>query len=130
MKHILDTNICIAFLGGEIGARNRLLALRPEDVFLCSVVKAELLHGARASTRVESNLRKLEAFFAPLVSAPFDDRAAEWYGVIATQLRSEGRPIGVKDLMIASIALSLDAAVVTRNTDEFRRVPGLRVDVW
>ena len=38
--------------------------------------------------------------------------------------------IHANDLFVASIALSNDATLVTRNTDEFRRVPGLRVDAW
>ncbi len=34
------------------------------------------------------------------------------------------------NLMIASIALSHGFSLVTRNTDEFARVPGLDVDRW
>lgn len=35
-----------------------------------------------------------------------------------------------QNLLIAAIALSNDLTVVTRNDREFRRVPGLRVEVW
>lgn len=45
--HLLDTNICIALLEGDARARRSLLELSPEEVTLCSVVKAELLFGAR-----------------------------------------------------------------------------------
>ena len=38
--------------------------------------------------------------------------------------------IGANDLMIAAIALSCETILVTRNAVEFRRVPGLRVEVW
>jgi tRNA(fMet)-specific endonuclease VapC len=128
---LLDTNICIAFLKGtDEAVRQRLLVLPPEDVRLCSVVKGELLFGARHSARVEANLQRLQRFFAPFESLPFDDRAAELYGLLRAQLVREGRPIGGNDMMIAAIALAVDAVVVTRNTDEFRRVAGLRVEVW
>jgi tRNA(fMet)-specific endonuclease VapC len=39
-------------------------------------------------------------------------------------------PIGLNDLLIASIALANDLTVVTNNNDEFKRVPGLRVEDW
>jgi len=128
---LLDTNLCIAFLNGEDEAvRDRLLTLAPDDARLCSVVKAELLYGAHHSQRVAENLARLEAFFAPLRSHPFDDEAAEWYGVIRSQLRREGTPIGGNDLMIAATARAAGLTLATRNQGEFRRVPGLRVEVW
>jgi tRNA(fMet)-specific endonuclease VapC len=131
MSVLLDTNICIAFLTGrDPKVTKRLTSLEREDVVLCSVVKAELIYGARASERVAANLQRLERFFAPLASLPFGDEAAESYGVIRAQLRREGRPIGGNDLMIAAIAFANDATLVTRNDAEFRRVGGLRVEVW
>ncbi|HQU41249.1 MAG TPA: hypothetical protein PK867_00495 [Pirellulales bacterium] len=39
-------------------------------------------------------------------------------------------PIGAHDLLIATIALSRQLTVVTANTDEFQRVPGLAVENW
>jgi tRNA(fMet)-specific endonuclease VapC len=128
---LLDTNVCIAFLRGDDPAvRERLLALPSQDVILCSVVKAELLYGARNSERVEPNLNKLEHFFAPFAPAAFDDEAAAWYGIVRSQLRRSGRLIGSNDMMIAAIALAWDAVLVTRNQDEFRRVASLRVETW
>lgn len=128
---LLDTNICIAFLKGtDVSVRTRLLALSPDAVRLCSVVKGELLFVARNSARVEANLQRLQQFFAPFESLPFDDRAAELYGLLRAQLVREGRPIGGNDMLIAAIALGADATLVTRNEGELRRVAGLRLEVW
>jgi tRNA(fMet)-specific endonuclease VapC len=129
VKHLLDTNVCIAYLNGrETGVRNTLLALSPASVFLCSVVKAELLYGARGSSRVRQNLERLAAFFAHMSSLPFDDEAAEHYGLIRSSLERAGISLGANDLMIASICLAHDAVLLTRNLGEFRQVPGLRID--
>ncbi|HEX4621812.1 MAG TPA: type II toxin-antitoxin system VapC family toxin [Myxococcaceae bacterium] len=130
MRRLLDTDICVALLKDDQEARARLLAEDPGDVCLCSVVKAELLYGARHSKRVDPNLRRLERFFAPFESLPFDDAAAHWYGTIRAHLARVGRPIGGNDLLIAAIALAQDVTVVTRNTAEFNRVPNIRLEAW
>jgi len=127
---LLDTNIWIAFLKRDRTILARLRETSPTEVRLCSVVKAELLYGARKSQRVEQNLRTLEILFGLYQSLGFDDEAAHDYGALRAQLEREGRPIGGNDLLIASIAVASDLTVVTRNEREFRRVPGLRVELW
>lgn len=97
---------------------------------LCSIVKAELLFGARRSQRVTDNLQILTRFFSNFQCVPFDDKAAGFYGTIRAHLVRGGTPIGTNDLLIASIALGHNLAVVTRNTSEFTRIPGLRVETW
>lgn len=131
MTWLLDTNVCVAFLNGnDANVRDQLLGLSPADVFLCSVVKAELLYGARKSTRVNENLERLSKFFVAMESLPFDDLAAEHYGLLRTQLEAVGTPIGANDMMIAAVALSAGATLVTRNQSEFLRVSGLSVVSW
>lgn len=134
MTWLLDTSICVPLINRASETRDpavqRLLERSPSSVCLCSVVKAELYFGARNSSRVADNLRRVSAFCGAFQSLPFDDEAAVQYGVIRADLRREGRMIGANDLMIASIALSRDVTLVTRNAAEFRRVPGLRVEVW
>jgi tRNA(fMet)-specific endonuclease VapC len=63
-------------------------------------------------------------------SVPFDDRAAEVYGPIRVDLAARGQLIGPHDLMIAAIALTNGLTLVTHNTVEFSRVPGLMIDDW
>jgi tRNA(fMet)-specific endonuclease VapC len=52
------------------------------------------------------------------------------YSLIRADLAAKGTPIGPNDLMIASIALAHDLTLVTHNTSEFSRVPGLRIEDW
>ena len=131
MKWLLDTNTCIGFLSARAPlVEERLRRARPSDVALCSIVKAELLFGARNSARTAENLARLATFFGPLRSLPFDDRAAEQAGLVRFALGSVGTPIGPNDLLIAAIALSRGLVLVTHNVKEFERVPGLRVEDW
>jgi tRNA(fMet)-specific endonuclease VapC len=129
--YLLATNVCIHLLNrADPGIEEQFQARSPGDIALCSVVKAELLFGAHRSTRVDANLQRLKVFFSPLESLPFDDRCAETYAMIRADLTAQGKLIGPNDLMIAAIARSHEATLVTRNTGEFGRVAGLRLENW
>jgi len=129
--NLLDTNTCIHFLNGSSKAvADQMRSRPPSEIVLCSIVKAELLYGARHSRRIEDNLRLLDHFFTPLASLPFDDRCAEEYGLIRAQLAAQGSLIGPNDLMIAAIARAHDTTLVTHNIREFSRVAGLRLTDW
>lgn len=129
--YLLDTNACIQVLNRTSAALVARLAERdPSEVRLCSVVKAELVYGARRSRRVTENLKLLRRFFAPFDSLPFDDRCAEEYGSIRSELEAQGEPIGPNDLLIAAIARAHKAVLVTHNLGEFSRVAGLAVEDW
>lgn len=131
MTYLLDTDICVEYLrGSDDQVRDRLSDLAPADVWLCSVVKAELLFDANKSGRVAANLRRLREFFQQFQSAEFDDRAAERYGLMRAHLRRERVKIGENDLMIAAIALANEMTLVTGNQREFHRVPGLMIAEW
>ena len=131
MIYLLDSNACIRYLNGQSESiRRNLEARQPEEIVLCSVVKAELIYGAVKSARLESNLEKLRRFAEPFASLPFDDGAAEVYGRIRTRLERSGRPIGPNDLLIAAIAIAHDATLVSHNTGEFSRIEDLRYEDW
>lgn len=130
MSYLLDTNAWIRFLTRRSESiRRRLEATPSRHIVLCSVVRAELLYGAEKSARPEQNLARLR-FLEKFVSFSFDDAAAQVYGRIRARLERAGTPIGPNDLLIAAIALSQGATVVTHNTREFGRVEGLRVEDW
>jgi tRNA(fMet)-specific endonuclease VapC len=60
----------------------------------------------------------------------FDDSAAKVYGQIRADLEVKGTPIGPNDLIIAAIALSNGLTLVTHNTAEIGRAPGLKLVDW
>lgn len=129
--YLLDTDICVHLLNEadpqvEAGFRRH----SPREIALCSVVKAELLYGAQRSARTDANLQRLRKFFAPLKSLAFDDHCADHYALIRADLAAQGKPIGPNDLMIAAIARTHGAVLVTRNAAEFGRVAGLRLEHW
>src|SRR5437867_3822830 len=125
MAWLLDTNAWIVYLkSAQSPIRARLEKLRPADVLLCSVVKAELLHRAEKYGNQERRLTILVELFSPYASLPFDDNAAAAYGRIRHELEIAGNVLGPNDLMIAAIALAGSHTLVTHNTTEFGRVNG------
>lgn len=128
---LLDTNACIRYLNGRAPRlRQRLDAVDPDQICVCAVVKAEMFAGAMRSRNPEKSLAVQYAFFERFVSFPFDDSAAKEYGRIRSAIWNAGTPVGPNDLMIAAIAKANGATLVTHNTAEFGRVPGLSIEDW
>lgn len=130
----LDTNIAIYVMNRRIpSVRHRLaeqLRLGTEIAFPV-IALFELRYGfARSNRRVEAE-RLLAEFLAPGIAVlPFEDEDAEHAGDIRAHLESKGTPIGAYDCLIAAQARRRSAALVTMNTREFSRVPGLIVTDW
>lgn len=133
MKYLLDSNACIGWLRlSQPKLVARIKRELPADLAICSIVVGELTYGAERSAPAHrvNNFLRIEQLRQRFFSLPFDDAAAERYGNVRAQLSALGTPIGPNDLMIASIALAHQMTVVTSNTAEFSRVPGLSVDDW
>lgn len=131
MTYLLDTNVCIKLLNGDVpSVTQRLAQLKPKQICLCTIVQQELYYGAYRSTKIEQNLAKLLKFIVRFNVLPFDEAAAKLAGQIQAQLRGLGTPIGSYDLQIAAIALAHNLILVTHNTREFGRVEGLNYEDW
>ena len=131
MTWLLDTNACIRYLNGRVPKlKARLDATDPTDILACSVVKAELYFGAARSRDPAKTLTKQRYFLSRFKSLPFDDNAALRYGDIRADLTSRGQVIGPNDLMIAAICRAHGITLVTHDTTEFGRVPGLKIEDW
>ena len=127
---LLDTNICIYIINAKPPAvLARFQQYRLGNIGLCSVVAAELAFGVAKSGSVR-NRQALEMFLAPLTILPFDGPAVWAYGDLRAELERRGTLIGSLDTMIAAHALSQQAMLVTNNTREFVKVPGLQLDNW
>ena len=94
------------------------------------ITLAELLYGAEKSARRSQNLRAVEEFGNRLEVLPFSDRAAAHYGQLRAQLERTGLPAGPYDMLIGAHARSEGLILVTNNTREFDRMPGLQMENW
>ncbi|MBO0700699.1 MAG: type II toxin-antitoxin system VapC family toxin [Zavarzinella sp.] len=131
MTYLLDSNVWVALLRGKkplVAARFR--AAPPADLRVCSVVVAELRYGCVLSAKPAANRAAVDALLAPYPSLPFDDAAVDQFVAIRRHLEQLGQVISAYDLQIAAIALANGCTLVTHNTAEFGRVPGLPLEDW
>jgi tRNA(fMet)-specific endonuclease VapC len=135
---VLDTNH-VSELGYATPAGLRLrerLVAAAEDTATTIVSVEEQLRGWLAEIHrlgspheqipAYQRLQERVEFFAAWVVLSWDTDAADLF----LNFRRQGLRIGSMDLKIACIALVHDATVLTRNTNDFAHVPGLRVTNW
>lgn len=130
MAYLLDTNMVVALLKGHAHVLARVRQVGTSDLYVCATVEAELWFGVCKSGRPEENRRRLLTLLAWLPSLPFAGEATRHFGEIRATLTRQGTPIGPYDLQIAAIALAQGLTLVTHNTREFARVPGLLLEDW
>lgn len=131
MRYLLDTNICIYLIKKhppEVLARFQQIQLR--QLHISTVTLFELYYGIEKNNSQRRNLAALENFIAPLTVVDFTIEAAKKAAVIRSTLQKQGTPIGVYDIQIAAIALSLNMTLLTNNLREFERVNGLKLENW
>jgi tRNA(fMet)-specific endonuclease VapC len=92
-------------------------------------VAAELRYGC-AKSGSKRLLKAVEDLLSEINVLPFEVPADAEYGGIRSDLEAAGKPVGGNDLLIAAHACAIGATIVTANTDEFRRVRGLKVENW
>lgn len=131
MTHV-DTSFLVDLLReaarGEHGRAHALLDELADEPFAVSVFVACELHASAELTPDPDGERgKIGGLLAALETVPPDDGFARRYGKALAELRRRRRPISTMDLLIAVTALGHDAPLVTRNVEDFARVPGLLV---
>lgn len=131
MIYLLDTNIIIYAMKGQFPAIRQHFAQVPaQSILIPSVVLAEIEYGAQKSTDYTKTITKYKKFTDCFKNIAFEAKDTTAYGLIRRQLEKEGTPIGANDLLIAAIASANNLVLVTHNTREFSRIPGLMLEDW
>ncbi len=130
----LDTSAVIAAINQRVpNVRQRLEAalVARAAIAIPVIVLYDLSYGIRKSRRGQAKAQALAAFLAlGLTVWYFEPEDAEEAGEIRLALERAGTPVGPYDILIAAQARRRSALLVTANTGEFARVPGLRTENW
>jgi len=135
---LLDTNILSAMMSPrpvpEVAAW--VAGQQAERLFTTTVSQAEILSGL-AIMRESRRRRDLEAAARAMFMEdfegrvlPFDAEAAAAYADIFAARRRAGRPAATLDLIIASVARSQGASVVTREVGGFEGCGLTIINPW
>lgn len=129
MTYLLDANAVIALLNDTNSlTAQRVRRHKPGDVGISAIVAHELYYGAFKSQRAAQNVALVDALQFEFVE--FDHEDARHAGEVRALLAARGTPIGPYDVLIAGQAKARKMTLVTHNTAEFGRVPGLRIEDW
>jgi tRNA(fMet)-specific endonuclease VapC len=85
--------------------------------------------GSKSAPSLPKSAR-VEVLLKTVPVVPFDTAAALEAARIRALLESQGQVIGPYDVLLAGQALALSLILVTANTREFSRVPGLALENW
>jgi tRNA(fMet)-specific endonuclease VapC len=108
----------------------RLGSVPVGDVCISAISLSELAFGAEASPAPERDQARLDLFLRHMAVLDYPSGAAAHYAKIRAILKKRGTIIGANDLFIAAHARCEGLVLVTNNTREFGRVPGLQIENW
>ena len=131
MRYMLDTNICSHVLRSRPpSVKGRFDEAGDGALVISAVVLAELLYGAARHPHAVVIRREIADLVSRLAVLPWDEVAANDYGILRASLEKAGSPLGAVDMMIAAHARSAGLTLVSNDTRHFDRVEGLSVANW
>jgi tRNA(fMet)-specific endonuclease VapC len=130
-EFMLDTDIASYLMKNKSAALiSKLQSVPIGAVCISAITKSEIMFGVEISPRQQQDRAALEFFLLHILVLDYPADAAADYGSIRATLKLRGTPIGPNDTLIAAHARCLGLTLVTNNTREFGRVPGLKVENW
>ncbi len=129
---VLDTDILVAFLRNDSESVEKVRGYYESEkpVAITSVTAFELFRGAYASHNPEKKTSDIELIIEDTDILYFDTKSSKIAGKIYNELKKSGKLVGILDQFIASIVISNNEKLVTRNIKDFSRIQNLRVEKW
>jgi tRNA(fMet)-specific endonuclease VapC len=129
VSYLLDTDTCSIHLRTPSGLAARFQQYSGR-LNISTVSVGELYVWAFRLKNSSRRFLQLQELFDEVAAVPFDLLCAEEFGKARASLMRHGINIPRVDLTIASVALAHDWTLVTHNTKDFERIPGLRLEDW
>lgn len=126
-KYVLDTTIVIKVFANDEGIMKRVKEC--SQIYIPSIVIGELYYGAYNSTKVKTNIKRIEQLIETCPILDCDVLASEEYGKIKRELKLKGTPIPENDIWIAAISIKNNIPLAGRDR-HFRYIDGLSYQEW
>ena len=122
MKYLLDTNICIYWLNGDLAVEGKALQAGIKNCAISFITLSELYYGAYKSQKVNLNLTAIKSLEDKLERVDSNEEICETFGSLKAELEENGNIIDDADIFIACCALENDCVLVTNNEKHFSRI--------
>lgn len=131
LRYMLDTDTASYVMKGNVASvLKRLQKVAVDEVCISAISHSELRFGAEVSPAPQRDRGRLDVFLRHVSVLDYPNDAAAHYAQIRAHLKKRGTIIGANDLLIAAHARCEGLVLVTNNTREFGRVPGLQIENW
>src|SRR3989338_8011426 len=131
---VLDTTILIDVLKKDENAIEKIKKLEENEseIFTTQINVFELIQGTFAfSNRIEEELMEIDLLIQRLKVLDLTSSAANKAGMISGNLIRKKNFVNSKDILIAVTALANnEKTIVTRNTKDFKKIPGIKVETY
>lgn len=133
MGLVIDTNVFIDAENGRLELNNLPALFGYGGAFVAAITVSELLVGVRMAKSADIRVRRsafVEGIIIRIPMLEFTEEVARSYAdLYAHVLRTRAKPASnVHDLQIAATAICYGYPVLTSNVDDFKNVPGLKVE--
>ncbi len=128
-QYLLDTNICIYFLGGKFNLIDLIETIGISNCFISEITLAELKYGVENSIHKEKNQEILDQFSTKFTIIPIFN-CLDVYAKEKARLKKQGRLLDDFDLLIGATAIKNGLILATRNVSDFNRLDGIEIIDW
>ena len=128
-----DSDFIIDFLRGKKEAINKVKEFEEEgrELITTAINSLEIYVGIMTIDKLKSQrVIKTNEFLNSILILPFTKEASEKAALLLNSLKKKGTPIGLKDTLIAAIAINNDIPLLTRNLKHFNKIENLKIETW
>ncbi len=129
MPYLIDSDWIVDYLSDLRDARDLIERLTPSGLVISIITYMEVYEGVSEQADPIAAQVKFDSFLQGLVLLPLSPAVARRCADLRRQLRRQGRRVRPRslDLIIGATAIEHDLTLVTRNVNDYRDVPGLKL---
>ena len=128
-EYLLDTDICINFLKGKFGVKDKIKEVGISKCYISEITIFELTYGAYKSSNFEKHIKEVEKVKLLFEVIPAYEIRFK-YAEARVRLEKEGLRIPDFDLLIGSTSIVYDMVMVTNNEIHLSRIDGIIIENW
>jgi tRNA(fMet)-specific endonuclease VapC len=130
---LIDTSVLIEVERGRLDLATQLAGVPDTPAYVSVITASELLVGVHRSSNPRQRARRaasVEQVLRSIPVLPIDLHTARVHAELQAACATAGTPVGPHDMWLAATAVAWSLTLVTGNTRELGRVPGLRLTSW